>query len=180
MTAIPSVPYWQPALGAMDAYVQGMDELAQAIRIVITTPKGSVPLLPEFGCDILPLLDNPLPGVMGRVVREVSLALAAWEPRISVTKVTMQTSGIGAATLAVSWIPKGDASATPSTTSVNVGADSGTSAVYISESAIGAPGGVAPLDVLGQIPASYFPSSLKTGTGSASAVPEVVDGGELA
>jgi phage baseplate assembly protein W len=180
MTAIPSVPYWQPALGAVDAFVQGMDDLAQSIRIVITTPKGSVPLLPEFGCDILPLLDNPLPGVMGRVVREVSLALATWEPRIKVTKVQMQTSGCGAATLAVSWIPKGDPSAAPTTTSATVPAGSGGSSDDILEIAIGAPGGVAPLDPLGQIPATYLPSNLQTSAGDTSAASEVVDGGELA
>jgi hypothetical protein len=54
------------------------------------------------------------------------------------------------------------------------------SSEYIPKTAIGAPGGVAPLNLLGQIPANYFPSSLRAGAGNTAAAPQVVDGGELA
>ena len=65
----------------------GLDELAQALRIIVTTSLGSVPLSPEFGCDLLPYLDRPTPQALPGIIRAVSRAVARWEPRVKLQKV---------------------------------------------------------------------------------------------
>lgn len=64
-----------------------LDELAQSIRIILTTPKGSDPLRPEFATDIYRLIDRPLAEVRLLLVRECVNALRNFEPRISIDRV---------------------------------------------------------------------------------------------
>ena len=40
---------WQPALGEIGAVVVDLEDIAQAIRIIVTTPQGSDPHRPLFG-----------------------------------------------------------------------------------------------------------------------------------
>lgn len=60
------------------------DDLAQSIKIILTTPKGSDPLRPEFATDIYRLIDRPLAEVRLLLIREIFEALRNFEPRIAV------------------------------------------------------------------------------------------------
>ncbi|HKD77359.1 MAG TPA: hypothetical protein VKB76_17775, partial [Ktedonobacterales bacterium] len=40
--------------------VQGVADVNQCITIILTTPLGSDPLLPTFGCDLLSWIDRPV------------------------------------------------------------------------------------------------------------------------
>jgi hypothetical protein len=121
---VPTVPYWQFALGSAGETVTGLDELAQALKILITTPLGSVPLRPDFGCDLQPHLDKPGPKAIADLIKEISRAVAIWEPRITLQ--TIKVTGLTAAgglTLAISWTPTMDSSSstdTAQTTEVSV------------------------------------------------------------
>ena len=89
--ATPDTPHWQLALGgdgAANGVVQQIADIQQCIRIILTTPKGSDPLRPDFGCDAGNYLDLPLDAARPHIVREVRAALA-WEPRVSVSGVTV-------------------------------------------------------------------------------------------
>ena len=44
--------HWQPALDTPGGVVEGLRDIDQAIRIILTTPRGSDPHRPEFGSDI--------------------------------------------------------------------------------------------------------------------------------
>lgn len=78
---------WQPALGTSGEVVEGLCDIDQSIRIILTTPKGSDPHRPEFGSDLHLYLDWPTNRVTPHLVREAVDAISRWEPRISVVHV---------------------------------------------------------------------------------------------
>ena len=73
--ATPDTPHWQLALGG-DGVVQQIADVHQCIRIILTTPKGSDPLRPDFGCDAGNYLDLPLDAARPHIVREVRAAVS--------------------------------------------------------------------------------------------------------
>lgn len=101
-----SAQQWQPKLGTPGERVYGLDELEQALNIVLRTRVRSVPGRPEFGTDFDAIIDAPANVVRPYVVREVMRAVAASEPRIRVLAVVpgpMQVSG--RLSIAVRWAP---------------------------------------------------------------------------
>ena len=50
---------WQPALGSLGEVVTDLADIAQAIDIILTTPRGSDPHRPTFGADLLQFIDQP-------------------------------------------------------------------------------------------------------------------------
>ena len=81
-----------------------LEDLAQEIRQCILTPKGSVPLNPEKGCDLDQFRDRPMNVRSLFVLAEVREALRLWVPRVQVHEITYQTT-FEAITLNVSWSP---------------------------------------------------------------------------
>ncbi|SDA63264.1 hypothetical protein SAMN03159443_01889 [Pseudomonas sp. NFACC15-1] len=79
--------HWQPNLGTSGEVVEGLRDIDQSIRIILTTPKGSDPHRPEFGSDLHLYLDWPTNRVTPHLVREAVDAISRWEPRISVVQV---------------------------------------------------------------------------------------------
>ncbi len=81
-----------------------LEDLAQEIRQCILTPKGSVPLNPEKGCDLEQFRDRPM-NVRGLfVVAEVREALRLWVPRVLVHDLTA-TNTFDTVSLTVTWSP---------------------------------------------------------------------------
>lgn len=88
-TAAASIPrraHWQLALGG-EGYAQALDDLRQAIAIILATRRGSDPLRPEFGSDIWRYLDHPIDRARPHIVREVYAAIRRWEPRVKIQSV---------------------------------------------------------------------------------------------
>lgn len=79
--------HWQPALGKSGEAVEGLRDIDQAIRIILTTPKGSDPHRPEFGSNIHLYLDWPTNRVTPHLVREAVDAIRVWETRVTVVQV---------------------------------------------------------------------------------------------
>lgn len=82
--------HWQPALGTSGEVVEGLRDIDQAIRIILSTPKGSDPHRPEFGSDLHLYLDWPTNRVTPHLVREAVDSIRHWEPRVSVAQVKVQ------------------------------------------------------------------------------------------
>jgi len=87
---------WSLALDAPGApgsgigqVVQGSADVDQCIRIILTTPKGSDPLRPMFAADIWRYIDYPINAAIPAIVREVTQAITLWEPRVTLTGVTV-------------------------------------------------------------------------------------------
>lgn len=100
-TSITAV-HWQPALGTPGEVVEGLRDIDQAIRIILTTPLGSDPHRPDFGSDIDRYIDWPTNRVVPHLVREAVEAIRRWEPRVTVVQVLIEidTSHI---TMRVQW-----------------------------------------------------------------------------
>ncbi|WP_416739209.1 GPW/gp25 family protein [Pseudomonas sp. NFX71] len=79
--------HWQPALGTSGLVVEGLRDIDQSLRIILTTPKGSDPHRPEFGSDLHLYLDWPSNRVTPHLVREAIDAIGHWEPRATVVQV---------------------------------------------------------------------------------------------
>ena len=96
--------HFSPKLGAPGELVSGVDDIAQCIRVILETPKGSDPLRPLFGSDHYKYLDRTLPAAVPNIVRESWDAIATWEPRAVVERIAVETES-GHATIAVHWHP---------------------------------------------------------------------------
>lgn len=79
--------HWQPALGTPGGVVEGLRDIDQAIRIVLTTPKGNDAHRPDFGSDLHLYIDWPTNRVTPHLVRETVDAIRRWETRVSVVQV---------------------------------------------------------------------------------------------
>ena len=100
--------HWSPKLGVARnepcEKVTGVDDIAQCIRIILETPKGSDPLRPLFGSDAYLYLDRPLPATVPFIIREAWDAIATWEPRAVVERIAVETENEHA-TAVVYWHP---------------------------------------------------------------------------
>lgn len=94
--------HWQPTLGTSGEVVEGLRDIDQAIRIILTTPKGSDAHRPEFGSNIHLYIDWPVNRVTPHLVREAVDSIRQWEPRVSVVQVQVAIEG-SQVTLRVQW-----------------------------------------------------------------------------
>lgn len=79
---------WSLKLNTIGEVVEGLDDVEQCIRIILTTPKGADPLRPTFGSDLWQYIDYPLDAAVPAIVREATEAIRLWEPRIALSSVT--------------------------------------------------------------------------------------------
>ena len=109
MVEVPNTAYWQPKLGAEGEVCTGLDEVAQAIEIILGTLLGAVPLLPLFGVDLLAHVDRPITIAPRKTERMILKALRLWEPRIDVAAVRVEPIDIsmGAVAICLTWKLKG-------------------------------------------------------------------------
>lgn len=63
-----------------------VNSVLQNIAVILSTPKGSVPLYRDFGLD-MSILDRPIPVAEVLIVAEVTQAINRWEPRAVVRNV---------------------------------------------------------------------------------------------
>lgn len=84
---------WQMKIGSPGEVVQGVDEIIQSINIILKTPKGSVPLRPDFGSDLYKCIDKPIHSAIPILVHEIIESLTKWESRIEVKRVIPITEG---------------------------------------------------------------------------------------
>jgi phage baseplate assembly protein W len=66
------------------------NDIAQSIRIILSTAKGERRMRPTFGCDIHSLVFAPSDATTYGLMRQyVSEALTMWEPRIAVREINV-------------------------------------------------------------------------------------------
>lgn len=70
--------------------LSGDAHLAQSIADIITTPLGTRPMRRDYGCLLPELLDRPLTRATRLLASvAIAMALARWEPRITLRKVEL-------------------------------------------------------------------------------------------
>lgn len=101
-----SSAYWQPALGSLGDVVEQLEDIHQCIRTILSTPQGSDPHRPDFAVRLLDWVDRPITEVRATMVRDALRAIARWEPRATVKRVTVEVGTDGASlALTVYWVP---------------------------------------------------------------------------
>jgi len=67
----------------------GIEEIAQNIRLILSTPKGSIPLDRNFGIN-WDLIDKSFPATIQLLKAEVVKAVETYEPRVKVKEVKVK------------------------------------------------------------------------------------------
>jgi phage baseplate assembly protein W len=79
------------------ALAHGDASVRDAIAVILGTAPGERPMRPEFGCGVHDLVFESVDALtVGRIEREVRVALDRWEPRIDVTDVSVDAADGGA------------------------------------------------------------------------------------
>ena len=78
------------------ALARSEDDVREAICIILGTAPGERPMRPEFGCGIHDHVFEAVDAyTLGRLEREIRLALDRWEPRIDVRSIEFDVAGAG-------------------------------------------------------------------------------------
>ena len=67
--------------------LETVNSVLQNIAVILSTPKGTVPLYRDFGLD-WKYLDKPMPVAKVLMISEVREAIERWEPRATVLEVS--------------------------------------------------------------------------------------------
>lgn len=108
MNSLPNARDWQLALGQPGAIVTDLDDIGQCIRVILTTPKGSDPLRPEFGADAGQYIDYPIDQAAPHLVRVCWDAIELWEPRVELISIRPRLGDApGHLILQINWRRRG-------------------------------------------------------------------------
>jgi uncharacterized protein len=84
------------------ALARGVDDIEQAIALILGTAPGERPMRPEFGCAVHEVVFDTIDAaIIGKVETAVHQALERWEPRIEVVDLDVEQSDAHAGTLLV-------------------------------------------------------------------------------
>ncbi len=97
---------WSPKVGSPGEVVVDQADIEQCIDIILSTPKGSDPHRPLFGCDAWLWLDTPPAAAVPNIITQAIDSLELWEPRIKLLNVTT-TLDLANLIIAVEWQPTG-------------------------------------------------------------------------
>lgn len=78
------------------AVLSGTAHIRQSVQDILSTPTGTRVMLPDYGSDLLTLVDAPDDRLTQiRLVMATAVALEKWEPRITVQSVSASRTGAG-------------------------------------------------------------------------------------
>lgn len=101
--AFPFLP--DPVTGGLD-WVSGSLDVEQSVRLILETDPSERVMRPTFGAGLRQYLMDPnTPSTRAQIALDVQAALQTWEPRISVTSVTVvQGDDPSEAVITVSYV----------------------------------------------------------------------------
>ncbi|OHV25758.1 baseplate protein [Parafrankia soli] len=88
---------WPMATDASGSFAMtsGVDELEQAMYLILSTTPGERPMRPEFGCPLADYVFAPADSTTaGLIAYEVTRALSRWEPRVDVVDVQVTPDAV--------------------------------------------------------------------------------------
>lgn len=75
--------------------ISNLDHLLQSIADILTTPLGSRVMRRDYGSQLSELIDQPFNGQTKlRAYAAITMALARWEPRLSLTRVQLTQGSV--------------------------------------------------------------------------------------
>ena len=99
---------WSMKIGMFGGIVQGLDDINQCIDILIKTRKGTVPLHPEFGCDVWKYIDSPINIARANIVKEVVDSITEFIPIIQLVSVTVNIQNTSNLVISIEWTLNND------------------------------------------------------------------------
>lgn len=82
----------QVSPGGKIAQARHEQRVEESIYLILSTAKGERPMLPDFGCGIHDLVFAPNnPGTVATVAQSVRRALTAYEPRVDVLDISVES-----------------------------------------------------------------------------------------
>lgn len=93
-TDFPFTAHWSIALKDVDIIVD-VDDINQALNNIFTTEQNSDPLRPDFCGGWHPYIDYPSDELPLHLVRELTLAINKWEPRVILESINNIVRGVG-------------------------------------------------------------------------------------
>lgn len=98
--ALNGAPFFNDRIGEI---VSDIADINQCVQVILSTPKGSQPHQPLFGSNVHRYIDWPINVASPHLVREIHVAIRAWEPRIKLISVRVFLSDIAALTAELVW-----------------------------------------------------------------------------
>lgn len=92
---------WQVDINDPLKVVEGVDDIAQCVYVILTTIPGSDPLRQTFGSNVYKYIDRPMNEAQPRLIYEATEAIGRWEKRIEVTRCNLNANGNDARTLEI-------------------------------------------------------------------------------
>lgn len=93
---------WKGMNSANGAAVEGEAHLRQSIADILLTPVGSRLMRRDYGSALFSLIDQPDNDVTRlRLISASVIALWKWEPRITPTNITFESTGQGSRTMTI-------------------------------------------------------------------------------
>ena len=75
------------------ALTRGVEDIEQAIALILGTAQGERPMRPEFGCAVHDVVFDTIDAaIVGKIHTAVHEALERWEPRIEVVDLDVEPS----------------------------------------------------------------------------------------
>lgn len=90
--------------------IGGIDHLRQSVRDILTTPVGSRVMRREYGSGLFYLIDAPMNrATLSAIYAATAEAIARWEPRLKLKKVTAISAAPGSVELDLTgtYLPDG-------------------------------------------------------------------------
>jgi hypothetical protein len=110
---------WSPALSRYGQVVTNVQDISQCLRIIFSTPIGSVPLRRDFGSRLHSNIDKPFAEAEVNIPIDI-LESVRWEPRVIIDAVrVLPQSGIAEMTVEIDWRVRNAASSDSQTLSLS-------------------------------------------------------------
>lgn len=109
---------WQININNPSTIVEGIDDIAQCIYVILNTIPGSDPLRPTFGSNVYQYIDRPMNEVQSMLIYGITESIKKWEKRIKINKCLILSNGTASRILKLDATVI--ASAAPITLNINI------------------------------------------------------------
>ena len=79
---------WQLSSQQFSEVVTDLADINQCILMIVNTQKGSDPVSPLFGIDLMKWIDAPVTVLIPNLINEITRQVGIWEKRAEIIKVT--------------------------------------------------------------------------------------------
>jgi len=94
---------WQISVKGQGEIAQGVYDINQCMRNILMTQKGTDPVDPDFGLDIMAWVDKPMNVVGPGMVPAIIDAIETYEPRVDLRKVNYTGTVTGQVVFTITW-----------------------------------------------------------------------------